>query len=94
MLPGFGIEYRWIKELGGLREYGYEEYMESPEFNTGMELLIKTAESKLSAFMCSELKWRECHRSFVSERLFRAGWELLHIYDENEEEVHAGMIGE
>ena len=93
MLPGLGVGYHWIKELGGLREGGYEEYMESQEFKEGLAKLFKTAESKLCCFMCAELKWRECHRSFVAEKLFRDGWEVVHIYDETEVEKHAGIIG-
>jgi uncharacterized protein (DUF488 family) len=93
MLPGFGIEYRWIKELGGMRQDGYEEYMESEEFAEGLAKLFKTAESKLCCFMCAELKWRECHRSFVAEILFRDGWDVVHIYNETKVEKHAGMIG-
>jgi len=93
MLPGFGIEYLWIKELGGLREGGYEEYMGSEEFTEGLSQLVEIAQSKPCAFMCAELKWRECHRSFVAERLFREAWDVVHIYNETEVEKHAGMIG-
>ena len=94
LLPGFGIEYMWIKELGGLREGGYGEYMESPEFEEGMIQLRAAAEKSQCVFMCAELKWRECHRSFIAERLYRDGWEVVHLYDEREEERHAGLIGE
>lgn len=76
-----------------MREGGYEEYMVSEEFETGIEELKKTAEAKIVAFMCAELKWRECHRSFVAERLYRDGFEVVHIYSETETEKHAGMIG-
>ena len=93
LLPGLGIGYLWIKKLGGMREGGYEEYMESREFAEGVEQLAETAEKKCCAFMCAELKWRECHRSFVAEKLFRDGWDVAHIYDETEAERHAGMIG-
>ena len=93
LLPGLGIEYLWIKELGGMREGGYEEYMESGEFTEGIAKLIDKARQKPCAFMCAELKWRECHRSFVAEKLFRDGWDVEHIYGETEAEKHAGMIG-
>ena len=93
LLPGLGIEYRWIKELGGLKVGGYEEYMWSEEFLEGISLLRDVASKERSAFMCAELKWRECHRSFVAEILFRQGWDVVHIYDETEVEKHAGMIG-
>lgn len=92
-LPGLGIDYVWIKELGGMREEGYEEHFDSEEFERGITELLKVAESSVSAFMCAELKWRECHRSFVAEKLFQGGWEVIHIYDETETEKHSGMIG-
>ena len=93
LFPGLGIEYTWVQELGGMREGGYGEYMKSPEFEEGIVQLRAVAEKKRCAFMCAELKWRECHRSFVSESLFREGWEVVHLYDEREEERHAGLIG-
>lgn len=93
LLPGLGIEYHWIKELGGMRDRGYEEHFDSEEFERGISELLKTVENKISAFMCAELKWRECHRSFVAEKLFREGWEVVHIYSETEVEKHSGMIG-
>ena len=93
LLPGLGIDYHWIKELGGMRERGYEEHYDSVEFERGISDLLKVAETKVCAFMCAELKWRECHRSFVAEKLFREGWEVVHIYSETEQEIHAGMIG-
>jgi len=93
LLPGLGIGYLWIKELGGMRRGGYEGYMDSQEFTEGISQLLEIARTKSCAFMCAELKWRECHRSFVAERLFRDGWDVVHIYDETEAERHAGMIG-
>lgn len=93
LLPGLGISYVWIKELGGMREEGYEEYIESGDFTEGITKLIEKATEKPCAFMCAELKWRECHRSFVAERLFQDGWDVVHIYDEKEAERHTGMIG-
>jgi len=92
LLPSHGIEYLWIKELGGMRSGGYAEYMKADEFSRGLEELMKTAGKKGTAFMCSELRWRECHRSFVSEALVSKGWEVMHIYDENETERHSMLL--
>ncbi len=91
-LQASGIEYVWIKELGGMREGGYEEYMKTPDFEAGLNALISAAGKKKTAFMCSELDWRRCHRAFVSHSLHSLGWEVVHIYDENESESHSGLF--
>ena len=91
-LPARGIEYVWIKALGGMREGGYEEYMNTPSFGDGLNILISAASEKMTAFMCAELDWRSCHRSFVSHALHARGWNVVHIYDENESEAHSGLF--
>ena len=91
-LPPNGIEYVWIKELGGMREDGFENYMNTSGFEEGFNTLVALAGEKRTAFMCSELDWRNCHRSFVSHALYSRGWEVVHIYDENESETHAGLF--
>jgi len=55
---------------GGKREGGYEAYMKSAEFADALGALEEVAERSTAAFMCSELKWRECHRSFISDAWF------------------------
>ncbi|MGH7849691.1 MAG: DUF488 family protein [Thermodesulfobacteriota bacterium] len=91
-LPASGIEYVWIKELGGMREGSYEEYMNTPEFAAGLNALAALASGKKTAFMCAELDWRRCHRGFVSQALHSRGWDVLHIYDERESEAHSGLF--
>ncbi len=90
-LPAQGISYVWIKELGGMRQNGYEKYMETEDFMRGLDKLISEAEEKRAAFMCSELLWRNCHRSFVAQALHAKGWDVVHIYDENETEMHTAL---
>jgi uncharacterized protein (DUF488 family) len=91
-LPAHGIEYAWINELGGLREWGYEGYMATPGFEYGLNSLETLASGKKTAFMCAELDWRRCHRSFVSRALHSRGWDVVHIYDENESETPSGLF--
>jgi uncharacterized protein (DUF488 family) len=91
-LPAHGIEYVWINELGGLREWGYEGYMATPGFEYGLNSLEALASWKKTAFMCAELDWRSCHRSFVSRTLHSRGWDVVHIYDENESETHSALF--
>ncbi|MFI5324358.1 MAG: DUF488 family protein [Thermodesulfobacteriota bacterium] len=91
-LPVEGIEYVWIRELGGMREGGYEEHMKTDDFSRGLAALILIGGEKKTVFMCSELDWRSCHRSFVSQAVHNLGREVVHIYDESESEAHSGLF--
>lgn len=90
-LAARGIKYIWLPRLGGKREGGYEAYMKSAEFADALKALEELASLSPAAFMCSELKWRECHRSFISDALYRKGWEVVHIYGGDETEVHSAL---
>lgn len=90
-----GIEYRWIKELGGRRKEkrsdsphiawqhpafrAYADYAESAEFQQGLDELRDLARQKRTAYMCSEGLWWRCHRRLISDRLLLAGWRVIHI---------------
>lgn len=79
-----GIEYRWFRELGGLRHTrkdsintgwrnasfrGYADYMQTPEFASALDGLLKTVPEAHTALMCAEaVPWR-CHRSLVADAL-------------------------
>ena len=83
------IRYKHIKKLGGLRHTtkdsinlewrntsfrGFADYMASPEFTEGLEVLTKIANTKTTAIMCAEaLPWR-CHRSLIADALTKKGW--------------------
>jgi uncharacterized protein (DUF488 family) len=83
------IRYKHIKKLGGLRHTtedsinlgwrnasfrGYADYMAAPEFEEGLESLIKIARTKNTAIMCAEaVPWR-CHRSLIADALTKKGW--------------------
>lgn len=92
-LPVQGISYVWIKELGGMRQGGYESYTKTEDFTSGLDKLISEAERTRTAFMCSELQWRSCHRSFIAEALCAKGWDVVHIYSERESEAHSDLLG-
>jgi uncharacterized protein (DUF488 family) len=79
-----GIDYCWIRELGGLRRprkdsintgwrnksfRGYADYMQSAEFEAGLSQLLAFCADKQTAMMCAEaVPWR-CHRSLVADAL-------------------------
>ncbi len=87
-LKAAGIGYTHLAELGGLRHTspesrntgwrnasfrGYADYMQTPEFATGMEHLLDLAHKDRIAIMCAEaVPWR-CHRSLVADALLVRG---------------------
>ncbi len=76
------IEYHWLGErLGGYRTGGYEAYVETEAFQTGLEQLKQLGGDKFTAFMCAELPFFRCHRRFIAEELTKQGWRILHIMD-------------
>jgi uncharacterized protein (DUF488 family) len=78
------IGYVHLRKLGGLRRArqdsanmgwrnasfrGFADYMQTADFDTGIQRLIKLAKHKKSALMCAEaVPWR-CHRSLIADAL-------------------------
>lgn len=79
-----GLSYMHLPQLGGLRHprpdsqntgwrnssfRGFADYMQTNEFEIGIDKLIELAASKRIALMCAEaLPWR-CHRSLIADAL-------------------------
>ena len=79
-----GLGYVHLPGLGGLRHAkrdsinvgwrnasfrGYADYMQTPEFERGLEELIQLAKQEQIAIMCAKaLPWR-CHRSLIEDAL-------------------------
>jgi uncharacterized protein (DUF488 family) len=92
---GAGIEYRWLKRLGGRRHElrpdsphtawthpafrSYADYMDSEEFEKGIEELQASAIAARTVIMCSEGLWWRCHRRLVSDKMLTLGWSVMHI---------------
>jgi uncharacterized protein (DUF488 family) len=114
-LDAHGIRYEHFPELGGRRKpkpdsrnttwrnasfRGYADYMETEEFNKGVERLLdfvrhgtnpserRTRETGSAAIMCAEAVWWRCHRSLISDYLKVRGIEVMHIVDRNKIEPH------
>lgn len=97
------IEYLHLKDLGGLRHpkadsinmgwrnlsfRGFADYMQTPEFDSGLEKLIVTAQQRLTAIMCAEaLPWR-CHRWLIADGLLVRGIQAAHIMTERTRKEH------
>lgn len=93
-LPAAGIEYRWLRELGGLRRprpdspntgwrnesfRGFADHMQTAGFAAAVDELLALAQGDDLAIMCSEaVPWR-CHRSLVGDALLVRGAKVLDI---------------
>jgi len=93
-LRAAGIGYVHLKKLGGLRHAkpdsknlgwhnasfrGFADYMQTPEFDAGLERAMKLAATKPSTLMCAEaVPWR-CHRSLVADALVVRGYTVEDI---------------
>lgn len=102
-LTEIGIEYLHCPELGGRRRArpdslnvawrnesfrGYADYMETKEFQKGIERLLAHADETPTAIMCSEAVWWRCHRSLISDYLKAQGIEVMHIMGAGKSEPH------
>jgi uncharacterized protein (DUF488 family) len=62
--------------------------MQTPDFEAGLQRLIKLAEQKKSALMCAEaVPWR-CHRSVIADALIVRGIRVADIIGGNRSQVH------
>ncbi len=102
-LPRRGIQYRHIRELGGLRHArpdsintgwenasfrGYADYMQTPEFEAALGGLIELAGHERVAIMCAEGNPFRCHRSLVADALTVRGVSVLHISSRKSAKEH------
>ena len=102
-LPGRGLDYRWLPQLGGRRRVqpgspngawrneafqGYADHMASAEFAEGLARALELADRRRTALMCAEAVWWRCHRRLVSDLLVHRGREVLHIIDDKPPRPH------
>jgi len=103
-LSTHGIRYEHFPELGGKRKTksdsrntawrnasfrGYADYMETEQFQRGIERLLDLSRSDGStAIMCAEAVWWRCHRSLIADYLKARGVEVLHVLGANKVEPH------
>ena len=90
-----GIQYQWLKRLGGRRHTrredsphaawthpafrSYADYTETPDFAAGLDELAGVAGGVRTAYLCSEGLWWRCHRRIISDYLVLRGWQVDHI---------------
>ena len=89
-----GIRYRHMPGLGGLRHArrdsinkawrnvsfrGFADYMQTAEFRSALDELIRLAQKRQTAIMCAEaVPWR-CHRSLIGDALLVRGLRVEEI---------------
>ncbi|MBF6570018.1 MAG: DUF488 domain-containing protein [Candidatus Binataceae bacterium] len=90
-----GIEYHWMKPLGGRRHgvnsasphaawthpafRAYADHTQSEEFAAGFNELLEIASHKRAAIMCSEGLWWRCHRRIIADHLVIHGRKVEHV---------------
>src|SRR5262245_60867099 len=96
-LPRAGIDYVHMKSLGGLRKpsklsadnaawrndsfRGYADYMQTPQFDTALNELIRLITEMRSVYTCTEAVFWRCHRQLISDALFVRGYNVGHIFN-------------
>ena len=92
-----------MEELGGRRKpatdspndawehpafRAYADHMATDEFAAGLAELEMIAGGSRTTMMCAELLWWRCHRRLIADALTALGYEVRHIRDASEPEVH------
>lgn len=106
-LPKSGIDYVWLRELGGRRKRmtesspnialrndsfrNYADYMLTPEFSAGIDKLLQISQKGPAAIMCAERVYFHCHRMLVSDYLTAHGHKVFHIDKEHPAQPHKLM---
>ena len=103
VLPGEGIDYVPMPDLGGRRRplpdsrndawrntsfRGYADYMETTPWQDAREALAGMARQRRTAMMCAEAMWWQCHRALVADAFKVRGWEVLHLMTPTRTEPH------
>jgi uncharacterized protein (DUF488 family) len=102
-LQAVGIDYIHMAGLGGLRRprpdsinrawenasfRGYADYMQTPEFEENINVLLRTTAGRQACIMCAEaVPWR-CHRSLVADYLAARGVAVEHIMSATRRQPH------
>lgn len=108
-LPGAGIAYIWMRDLGGRRRpvddsphralrhgsfRAYADYMGKPDFLAGIGQLMELAVGESTAVMCSESVWWRCHRRLLADHLMLIrGVEVINLMHDGRHTPHVPTQG-
>jgi uncharacterized protein (DUF488 family) len=108
-VPDAGIDYVWIRELGGRRRSSgasknvalrndafraYADYMSTPEFHEGLAQVLDLAERDPTTVMCSESVWWRCHRRLIADYLVLVrGVDAVHLMHDGRLTAHVPTAG-
>jgi uncharacterized protein (DUF488 family) len=108
-LPRAGLDYAWIRELGGRRRSvgvsknvalrndafrAYADHMTSDDFRDGVDHLLDLLASNPTTVMCSESVWWRCHRRLLADYVaLLRGVDVLHIMHDGRRTPHAPTDG-
>jgi uncharacterized protein (DUF488 family) len=108
-LPEDGIDYVWLRELGGRRRLAgrsihvalrndafraFADYMQTPSFRAGVDQLLVLAAREPTAVMCSESVWWRCHRRLIADYLVLArGISVVHLMHDGRLVAHVPTAG-
>ena len=102
-LAAVAIQYVWLPELGGRRKprpdsphaawrnasfRGYADYMDTDEFEQGIDRVLTLANDRRVALMCSEAVWWRCHRALIADYLKVRGYCVMHLLSTTHREEH------
>jgi uncharacterized protein (DUF488 family) len=108
-VPAAGIDYRWERRLGGRRATrpdtvnvalrnpafrGYADHMASAEFASALDDLVRLADARPTAVMCSESMWWRCHRRLLSDAaVLVRGVDVHHVMHDGRRVPHPLTAG-
>ena len=59
--------------------HNYADYALSETFERGLDALLRMADERPTAIMCSEAVWWRCHRRIIADYLLLRGREVFHL---------------
>jgi len=102
-LPKSAIRYFHLPQLGGLRRpsnastntgwqndrfRAYADYMQSKEFEQGLNKLNRSRKQRRVCVMCSEAVWWRCHRRMIADAEVARGIPVKHVMSEKVARLH------
>jgi uncharacterized protein (DUF488 family) len=106
-LPEAGISYRWEPALGGRRSgragsrhmslrvpafRAYADYMETPEFDAALDVVLAESDERATTVMCAESLWWRCHRRLAADAaVLLRNRRVLHLLPDGRSSEHPPM---